>query len=342
MPGSVGATRTRGAAGLQWVRSRITAPPGETQPVRRRPLSDTTRPWRGSIVAFLGGALIVLVAMTVSQGYFNFGVAERGQVIGLIICALALTAVSAPHSAPILGAGIVVAGVVSFPIGLGGLIVGAILSVVGGGLVAAWSLPPQRAVLRVVPAPSWSRLGAFTIDLVLLLAASFFLRGAADDAVGRTNPILYVVPLTVWAVLRGWCGSQFGWTPGKLFVGLRIRDARRNGPPSFRVAFVREVGLLLGLVLVAWMASVGFDRIVGRSGEVNVVLLGVLGVPLAVLALLLLGRRRLPHDALLRTRVISQRVVLGPVIARPATRSKRSPGAASEASPGPRRGAQPA
>ena len=43
--------------------------------------------------------------MTVSQGYFNFGVAERGQVIGLIICALALTAISAPQPSPLLGAG---------------------------------------------------------------------------------------------------------------------------------------------------------------------------------------------------------------------------------------------
>lgn len=275
-------------------------------------------------MAFLGGALIVLVAMTISQGYFNFGVAERGQVIGLIICALALTAVSAPHSAPLLGAGIVVAGVVSFPIGLGGLIAGAIFSVLGGGLIAAWSRPPARAVLRVVPAPAWSRLGAFVIDLVLLLAASFFLRGIADDAVGRDNPILYVLPLTVWALLRGWCSSQFGWTPGKLFAGLRIRDARTGAPPPFRIAFVREVGLLLGLAVGAWLVSNGFDVLFGRNGEVDVVLLGVLAVPLAVGGLLFLGRRRLPHDRLLRTTVVAQRVVLGPAKARPAQRRSGS------------------
>jgi hypothetical protein len=289
--------------------------------VHRAALSDTSRPWRGAIVAFVGGALIVLVAMTISQGYFNFGVAERGQVIGLIICALALTAVSAPHSSPVIGAGIVVAGVVSFPIGLGGLIAGAILSVVGGGLVAAWSRPPARAVLRVVPAPSWSRLGAFVIDLVLLLAASFFLRGIADDAVGKTNPILYVVPLTVWALLRGWCSSQFGWTPGKLFAGLRVRSVRDHTTPSFRIAFVREIGLLLGLVVVAWLASVGFDLLFGDRGQVDVALLGVVAVPLAVVGLLALGRRRLPHDRLFRTEVIAQRVVLGPVVARPARRA---------------------
>jgi hypothetical protein len=309
----------RASALLAWVRGRITPPAGETQPVRRRGLSDTTRPWRGGIVAFLGGALIVLVAMTISQGYFNFGVAERGQVIGLIICALSLTAVSAPQSAPLLGAGIVVAGVVSFPIGLGGLIAGAIMSVLGGGLVAAWQVPPARAVLRVVPAPAWTRLGAFAIDLVILLGASFFLRGIADDTVGKHNPILYVVPLTIWAVLRGWCGSQFGWTPGKLFAGLRIRDSRTGAPPAFRIAFVREIGLLIGLVVVTFVVSQGFDLIFGRNGQVNVVLLGVVGVPLAVIGLLVLGRRRLPHDRLLRTAVVSQRVVLGP--ARPMKRT---------------------
>jgi hypothetical protein len=321
----------RAAELLTWVRGRITPPAGETQPIRRRGLSDTTRPWRGSIVAFIGGALIVLVAMTISQGYFNFGVAERGQVVGLIICALALTAVSAPQSAPLLGAGIVVAGVVSFPLGLGGLIAGAILSVVGGGLVAAWQRPPARAVLRMVPAPAWTRLGAFAIDLVILLGASFFLRGIADDAVGKNNPILYVVPLTVWAVLRGWCGSQFGWTPGKLFAGLRIRDSRTGKPPSFRIAFVREVGLLLGLVAVAWLASGGFDLIFGSDGEVNVVLLGVLGVPLLVIALLVLGRRRLPHDRLLRTAVLSQRVILGPT--KPMKRARSARTAASSRGP---------
>jgi hypothetical protein len=332
MPGAVAAPG-RAAAVLQWVRTRLAAPAGETQPVRRRALSDTTRPWRGAIVAFSGGALIVLVAMTISEGYFNFGVAERGQVIGLVICALSLTAVSAPQSAPLLGAGIVVAGVVSFPIGLGGLIAGAILSVVGGGLIAAWSLPPQRAVVRVVPAPAWSRLGAFAIDLVILLGASFFLRGVADDAVGRHNPILFVVPLTVWVVLRGWCSSRYGWTPGKLFAGLRIRDARKAEPPGFRVAFVREVGLLIGLVVVAWVASKGFDLLLGRDGEVNVVFLGIVAVPLAVAALLLLGRRRLPHDTLLRTRVVSQRVVLGPAVARPARRAARSSGSAPSRTP---------
>jgi MFS family permease len=313
----------RAAAALRWVRARVAPPEGESQPIVRRALSDTTRPWRGASVAFLGGALIVLVAMTISEGYFNFGVAERGQVIGLIICALALTALSAPHSAPVLGAGIVVAGVVSFPIGLGGLIAGALLSVLGGGLVAAWSLPPSRAVLRIVPAPAWSRLGAFAIDLVILLGASFFLRGVADDAVGKSNPILYVLPLTIWAVLRGWCSSQFGWTPGKLFVGLRVRDSRRSGPPSFRIAFVREIGLLIGVTVVAWAGAVAFNALLGSDGEVNVVVLGVVGVPLAVIGLLLLGRRRLPHDRLLRTQVVSQRVVLGPAVARPTRRSTR-------------------
>ena len=326
MPGAVAPSARGGAGGraaalLTWVRARINPPDGETQRLRRRGLSDTTRPWRGGITAFVGGALIVLVAMTISQGYFNFGVAERGQVVGLIICALSLTAISAPQSAPLLGAGIVVAGVVSFPLGLGGLIAGAILSVVGGGLVAAWQLPPARAVLRVVPAPAWTRLGAFAIDLVILLGASFFLRSIAD-AVGKNNPILYVLPLTVWAVLRGWCGSQFGWTPGKLFAGLRIRDSRTGAPPSFRIAFVREVGLLLGLVALAWVVSQGFDLIFGRHGEVNVVLLGVLGVPMIVIGLLVLGRRRLPHDRLLRTAVMSQRVILGP--AKPMKRSVRT------------------
>src|SRR3954452_20944883 len=260
--GSISAARRL----VSWVRRRITPPAGETYPVHRSALSDTSRPWRGSIVAFLGGALIVLVAMTISQGYFNFGVAERGQVIGLIICALALTAVSAPHSAPILGAGIVVAGVVSFPIGLGGLIIGSILSVVGGGLVAARQLAPQGALLRVGPAPAWSRLGAFVIDLILLIALTLFLRGVADDAVGKDNPILFVLPLTIWAVIRAWCGSRYGWTPGRLFVGLRLRDARTGAPPSFRIAFVREVALLIGVVVVGAVVSKGFDLLLGEHG----------------------------------------------------------------------------
>lgn len=314
-------TDSRPAALRAWLRARITPPTGQTESIRRRALSDTTRPWRGSITAFLGGGIIVLVAMTVSEGFFNFGVAERGQVIGLIICALALTAVSAPQSAPLVGAGIVVAGVVSFPIGLGGLIVGSILSVVGGGLVAAWQLPPSRAVLRVVPAPAWSRLGAFAIDLVILITATLVLRGMADDAVGKNNPILFVLPLTIWALLRAWCSSRYGWTPGKLFAGLRLRDARTGAPPSFRIAFVREIGLLLGVVAIAWVASQGFDLLFGHDGEVNVVLLNVIAIPLAIAGLLLLGRRRLPYDRLLRTTVIAQRVILGPVPPRKRTRA---------------------
>src|SRR4051794_4646959 len=342
MPGAVTAgspeATGRVQAIVQWVVARVTPPKGETRPIKRSMLSDTSRPWRGSILAFLGGGLIGLVGMTVSQGYFNFGGAERGQVIGLIICALALPAISAPHAPPLLGAAVVVGGVVSFPIGLGGLIAGAILSVCGGGLIAAWSLPPSRAVLRVVPAPSWTRLGAFVVDLVLLLAASWFLRGLADDAVGHSNPILYVLPLTVWALLRGWCSSQFGWTPGKLLSGLRVEDVRTSAPPSFRIAFLREIGLLLVLTAVAFVASKGFDLLFGRDGEVDVLLLGVLAVPLAVGGLLVLGRRRLPHDRLLRTRVVAQRVVLGPAVTRPARRAARASGTSSR-SPG---GAQPA
>lgn len=116
-----------------------------------------------------------------------------------------------------------------------------------------------------------------------------------------------------------------------MFAGLRIRDSRTGNPPAFRLAFVREIGLLLVLAAGAWVVSKGFDVLFGRNGEVDVVLLGVLGVPLAVAGLLVLGRRRLPHDRLLRTAVVAQRVVLGPPVARQARRARTS--AASESSP---------
>jgi hypothetical protein len=124
-----------------------------------------------------------------------------------------------------------------------------------------------------------------------------------------------------------------------LLAGLRVEDARRPGPPLFRLAFLREIGLLLALTAVAWLASSGFDLLFGRDGEVDVVLLGLVAVPLAVAGLLALGRRRLPHDLLLRTRVVAQRVVLGPAVARPARRATRATGPST--APGDR-GAQPA
>ena len=65
------------------------------------------------------------------------------------------------------------------------------------------------------------------------------------------------------------------------------------------------------------------------------IILAILGVPLIVISLLVLGRRRLPHDRLLRTAVVSQRVILGPVKPMKRSRSARAASGPAAKSRGP-------
>ena len=182
----------RRAACSAWVRARVVTPPaGETQPVRRRRLSDTTRPWRGGIVAFLGGAIIVLVAMTISPGLLQLrgGRARTGDRADHLraradrgVGAAVRAAARRRHRR---GRGRLVPDRARWPDRGCDPVRGRRRADRGLAAAARAGGAARRAGARVDPA---RRLRDRPGDPAV--GASLFLRGVADDAVGKNNPIL--------------------------------------------------------------------------------------------------------------------------------------------------------
>jgi uncharacterized RDD family membrane protein YckC len=106
----------------------------------------------------------------------------------------------------------------------------------------------------------WVRVGAYLIDLILLLAGFFvvaLIGGAISKGVGIVLIILWIV---VWAI-GYWTyfeGSESGQTIGKRAVGIRVRDSS-GGRAGYGQAFARNlvarvIGLIpfVGLIDVLW------------------------------------------------------------------------------------------
>ena len=93
------------------------------------------------------------------------------------------------------------------------------------------------------------RLGAALLDGIIVFAV-FFVIVAAIGAGLLIGVLIYVVYL--------WLVVQFGATPGKLLLGLRITEEDGTTPVGWRGAFMRSIPDLLGNIpLIGWFIMLG-------------------------------------------------------------------------------------
>jgi uncharacterized RDD family membrane protein YckC len=115
------------------------------------------------------------------------------------------------------------------------------------------------------------RLGAFILDYTLASALAFAAMavwpGSSQQvftyphAQGQIYPSGFLVSQLVWALYFAIPEGRWGWSPGKLLLGLRVRRSESNEPPGFVRSFGRAglTGVLPELVTAAcvvWVMSV--------------------------------------------------------------------------------------
>ena len=110
--------------------------------------------------------------------------------------------------------------------------------------------PPGAATAPDEPfATLGVRLGAALLDGIIVFAV-FFVIVAAIGAGLLIGVLIYVVYL--------WLVVQFGATPGKLLLGLRITEEDGTTPVGWRGAFMRSIPDLLGNIpLIGWLIMLG-------------------------------------------------------------------------------------
>lgn len=272
-------------------------------PLARGPLSEAERPWRAAILVGAAGLLIYASTVDAGSPIEAEGPALLGQVLGLALLTAAAIMVLAPRATRVVAPFVIIAGILAFPVSLGGLLAGSALTVAGGALAFSWMPAPPAARLQVVPSPAAARLGAALLDAVIfgitvvLVAATLLNKPMTDHSVVR-----YSVELAVWlAIVIPGCAT--GASPGKLLTRQRVRALGSLSPPGWRRGTVRE------LVRAAEAAGVGSALAAAQAARGWSVAL-VAGIAIA-LAYGLTGRRRwAPHDLLAETWVMSGRVLV--------------------------------
>jgi hypothetical protein len=228
------------------------------------PATDDERAGRPLVVragaaALTGGVLIAVVAASFGPRFFVADVRALGIGVGVLVAALAVGALVSGRVGASAGPVLIAAGVVAFPVSAGGLLVGSLL-VVGGGVVLACvqTAPPGSvAVLETGHLPR--RIAAAVLDvgltvvLVLLLAT-----GVLNAAMAGSTLLVYAVWAAAWAAVTLPLALATGASPGAWLFALRLVAPGGARAPRGRVAVrqcLRGALAVGGLVLVASVAA---------------------------------------------------------------------------------------
>ena len=123
------------------------------------------------------------------------------------------------------------------------------------------------------------RIGAALIDFVIVIIASLILVGiffATSDGDGFTATAdtggSIIIGLVIYAIWYLWLVIQFGGTPGKLILGLRIVQADAETPVDARGAFMRSLPALLGQIpflgiIISLGAAIGSIITISNDAE---------------------------------------------------------------------------
>lgn len=213
---------------------------------------------RAAITTALGGGVIALVSAAFGTRMFAADARIWGLFCGLAIVALGVLApVGADSRKLVHGAIVIVLGIVSFPIALGGYVFGAIATIVGGAMLVAYEPPVGQVSIQTERAGTIRRVAALIVDfavafvaqrILYLLAGSFF-----------TNTVNVVMSwLIVWFVVAVEPAILSRRTPGKLLLSIRTADWRTGHRSSTWGAAVRETirgAVVVGTLFAVWAAS---------------------------------------------------------------------------------------
>lgn len=269
----------------------------------RGPLSEAEHPWRAAVLVGVAGLLIYASTVDAGSPIQAEGPALVGQVLGLALLTAAAAMVLAPRATRVLAPFVIIAGILAFPISLGGLLAGSALTVAGGSLAFSWIPAPPAARLRVEPAVAAARLGATLLDglifgVAVILLAATVLNGPMTDR----SAVRYGVELAVWlAIVLPGCAA--GASPGKLLTRQRVRSLGSLERPGLRRGIVRES------VRAAEGAAVASSLVAAQSAQGWRIAFGA-GVVLALVCSATGRRRWAPHDLLAETWVMSGRVLV--------------------------------
>jgi len=253
-----------------------------TRPATEQELAGRPLVLRAGAAALAGGVLVTVVAATFGPRFFVSDVRALGIGIGVLVAALAVGALVSGRVGASVGPVLIAAGVLAFPVSAGGLLVGSLL-VVGGGVVLAslQAAPPgSLAVLERGHLPR--RVAAAALDVGLTVVVVVLLAtGDLNAAMSSSTALVYGVWAGVWLLVTVPSALVTGASPGAWLFGVRLvaPGGGRAGGVGVAVRHcLRGVLGVGGLVLLASVAATA-----GPAGAlvVGVPLLGV--VVLAVL-----------------------------------------------------------
>jgi uncharacterized RDD family membrane protein YckC len=101
------------------------------------------------------------------------------------------------------------------------------------------------------------RIGASLLDVVISIALALVIGGTA--AAGTSIDVGNVIAAVLFIGIQVFLIGQFGGTPGKLIVGLRITEADgTTTPPSWRHAAMRviPIAILTSIPVVSFFAGI--------------------------------------------------------------------------------------
>ncbi|WP_206443329.1 DUF6114 domain-containing protein, partial [Candidatus Protofrankia californiensis] len=189
-----------------------------TRPLSDDWLSETKTPWRAAVPTMTGGAAVCYFSFSFGPTFFSAGVAVYGLGLGLLITAFGLLMVWYPGASGALGLLSVIGGLIAFPIAAGGLVVGSLLAIVGGSLAAAWTPPPDGALLAVRTARIGVRTTAMIVDVTLAAIVVVGLYATVLNGPVKDHIVIwYVLQLSIVGP-----GIARGLTPGRLLLGIRV------------------------------------------------------------------------------------------------------------------------
>lgn len=158
----------------------------------------------------------------------------------------------------------------------------------------------------------WPRIVAGIVDAIVLLPLAFLLdpenypvRGPLFDlALSAINSIIAIL----YSVLLH---ARYGQTVGKMVVGVTVMDASETRLPSFRQAFLRDIGeIAIDFSMLAYAVTLVFSGHYAAGDEYNsnfwtmLASAGLVWFFLEVVTMLTNSKRRAIHDFIAHTVVV--------------------------------------
>lgn len=123
-------------------------PPSEERPSARTRFRRwrRSRPFWGGLITMLGGLEVMIIPLTAYKIILVSPSVSIGAAVGAVILIFGILTLMSPPQNKLYGLLAVLGGVLSFVTSnLGGFVIGAILSILGGALTFAWTVLPEQA-----------------------------------------------------------------------------------------------------------------------------------------------------------------------------------------------------